>query len=58
MPNKKLEQMYTAMVEARMLEEHIAETAAQDESTAAAGSTRGQEACRVSTAIELGRETS
>jgi TPP-dependent pyruvate/acetoin dehydrogenase alpha subunit len=50
-PNQKLRQMYTAMVEARILDEHIAKSQVKAKTRLA--STRGQEACRVSTAIEL-----
>lgn len=50
-PNKKLRQMYLAMVEARILDEHIAKS--QGKAKTRLASTRGQEACRVSTAIEL-----
>ena len=49
--NKKLRQMYLAMVEARILEEHVAKL--QRKAKTKLDSTRGQEACRVSTAIEL-----
>jgi acetoin:2,6-dichlorophenolindophenol oxidoreductase subunit alpha len=49
--NKKLRQMYLAMIEARMLDEHIAKL--QRKAKTRINSTRGQEACRVSTAIEL-----
>jgi TPP-dependent pyruvate/acetoin dehydrogenase alpha subunit len=55
-PNKKLRQMYVAMVEARVLEEHIAglQTRAKNlKGRRRLDSTRGQEACRVSTAIDL-----
>ena len=50
-PNKKLRQMYTAMVESRILDEHIAKSQAKAKTRLE--SMRGQEACRVSTAIEL-----
>jgi TPP-dependent pyruvate/acetoin dehydrogenase alpha subunit len=49
--NKKLRQMYLAMVEARILDEHVAKL--QRKAKMRLDSTRGQEACRVSTAIEL-----
>ena len=56
-PNQKLRQMYVAMAEARVLGEHIARL--QGRAKGLKGrrtleSTRGQEACRVSTAIDLG----
>jgi TPP-dependent pyruvate/acetoin dehydrogenase alpha subunit len=50
--NKKLRQMYLAMVEARILDEHVAKL--QRKAKTRLDSTRGQEACRVSTSIELG----
>lgn len=50
-PNKKLKQMYLAMVEARILDEHVAKSQAKAKTRLA--STRNQEACRVSTSIEL-----
>ncbi|MEO6804961.1 MAG: thiamine pyrophosphate-dependent enzyme [Edaphobacter sp.] len=58
-PNKKLRQMYVAMVEARVLGEHISDLQrgarrGKGAGKLRAGSTRGQEACRVSTAIDLG----
>jgi TPP-dependent pyruvate/acetoin dehydrogenase alpha subunit len=52
-PNKKLRQMYLAMVEARILDEHVAKL--QRKAKTRLDSTHGQEACRVSTAIELER---
>jgi TPP-dependent pyruvate/acetoin dehydrogenase alpha subunit len=59
-PNKKLRQMYVAMVEARVLDEHIARLQKRvkglknPKGRRRLDSTRGQEACRVSTAIDLG----
>ena len=53
-PNTKLRQMYEAMVEARVLDEHIARLQRRVRGRRKLGSTRGQEACRVSTAIDLG----
>jgi TPP-dependent pyruvate/acetoin dehydrogenase alpha subunit len=56
-PNKKLRQMYVAMAEARMLDEHIAKWQKRSKNSTGKRtleSTRGQEACRVSTAIDLG----
>ena len=50
-PNKKLRQIYSAMIEARMLDEYVAKS--QRKAGIRLSSTRGQEACRVSTAIEL-----
>ncbi|MCU1319453.1 MAG: dehydrogenase component, partial [Edaphobacter sp.] len=52
--NKKLRQMYQAMVEARVLEEHVAKSQRGIKASRRLDSTHGQEACRVSTAIELG----
>jgi acetoin:2,6-dichlorophenolindophenol oxidoreductase subunit alpha len=56
-PNAKLREMYVAMAEARVLDEHIA--AMQRRARGLKGrqkleSTHGHEACRVSTAIDLG----
>jgi acetoin:2,6-dichlorophenolindophenol oxidoreductase subunit alpha len=53
-PNKKLRQMYKAMVEARILDEHIVALQKRVEKRRRLDSTRGEEACRVSTGIELG----
>jgi TPP-dependent pyruvate/acetoin dehydrogenase alpha subunit len=58
-PNMKLRQMYVAMVEARVLDEHISRLQRRARRGKGAkelrtSSTRGQEACRVSTAIDLG----
>jgi TPP-dependent pyruvate/acetoin dehydrogenase alpha subunit len=60
-PNKKLRQMYVAMVEARVLDEHIARLQRRRGKSLKGlkgrrrlESIRGQEACRVSTAIDLG----
>jgi len=53
-PNEKLRQMYRAMVEARVLDEHIARLQRRVKWRRKLESTRGQEACRVSTAIDLG----
>jgi acetoin:2,6-dichlorophenolindophenol oxidoreductase subunit alpha len=52
-PNKKLRQMYQAMVEARVLDEHIARMQKGLKACRKLNSTRGQEACRISTAIDL-----
>jgi len=51
-PNRKLKQLYAAMVEARVLDEFAARTAGKVK-RGMLKSTRGQEACRVSTAMEL-----
>jgi TPP-dependent pyruvate/acetoin dehydrogenase alpha subunit len=51
--NKKLRQMYLAMVEARILDEHIAKLQRSGKARQRLDSTHGQEACCVSTAIEL-----
>jgi acetoin:2,6-dichlorophenolindophenol oxidoreductase subunit alpha len=56
-PNGKLRQMYVAMAEARALEEHVAGLQRRVKGTKGrrrVDSIRGQEACRVSTAIDLG----
>jgi acetoin:2,6-dichlorophenolindophenol oxidoreductase subunit alpha len=53
-PNTKLRQMYGAMAEARVLDEHIVRLQRRVKGRRRLGSTRGQEACRVSTAIDLG----
>lgn len=52
-PNKKLRDLYTAMVEARVLDEHLTALHRKLKSTDRFESIHGQEACRVSTAIEL-----
>jgi TPP-dependent pyruvate/acetoin dehydrogenase alpha subunit len=56
-PNAKLRQMYVAMAEARVLDEHVAglqKRAKGRKGRRRVDSIRGQEACRVSTAIDLG----
>jgi acetoin:2,6-dichlorophenolindophenol oxidoreductase subunit alpha len=56
-PNKKLREMYVAMAEARVLDEHIVRLQKRVKSLKGrrrVDSIRGQEACRVSTAIDLG----
>jgi TPP-dependent pyruvate/acetoin dehydrogenase alpha subunit len=53
-PNEKLRQMYRAMAEARVLDEHIAKLQRRVKGRQRQESIRGQEACRVSTAIDLG----
>ena len=52
-PHKKLRQVYTAMVEARLLESHITRHQRRLKAAQRVDSTLGQEACRVSTALEL-----
>jgi TPP-dependent pyruvate/acetoin dehydrogenase alpha subunit len=52
--NKKLRQLYKAMVEARILAAHIVRLQRGVKAGRRLDSTHGQEACRVSTAIELG----
>ena len=51
-PNAKLRQMYIAMAEARVLDGHIARLAGRSKGRRLE-SIRGQEACRVSTAVDL-----
>jgi TPP-dependent pyruvate/acetoin dehydrogenase alpha subunit len=56
-PHAKLRQMYVAMAEARVLEEHVAELQKRvkgGKGRRRLDSIRGQEACRVSTGIDLG----
>jgi TPP-dependent pyruvate/acetoin dehydrogenase alpha subunit len=53
-PNKKLRQMYVAMVEARVLDGRILRLQKKMKARRRLESIRGQEACRVSTAIDLG----
>jgi len=56
-PNAKLRQMYGAMAEARVLDEHVAglqKRVKGSKGRRRLDSIRGQEACRVSTAIDLG----
>ena len=53
MPNKKLLQMYGVMADARALDEHIQGLQKRVKARRRLNSTRGQEACRVSTALEL-----
>lgn len=52
-PNQKLLQIYTAIVEMRLLDEYAATLHHKKKLHRKPGSIRGQEACRVSTAIEL-----
>jgi TPP-dependent pyruvate/acetoin dehydrogenase alpha subunit len=52
-PNKKLLQMYGVMADARALDEHIQKLQKGVKARRRLDSTRGQEACRVSTALEL-----
>jgi TPP-dependent pyruvate/acetoin dehydrogenase alpha subunit len=53
-PNAKLRQMYVAMAELRLLDERIAKSQKKIKARRRIDSIRGQEAVRVSTAIELG----
>ena len=53
-PNEKMRQMYRAMVEARVLDEHIAKLQKKMKRRLTFDTIRGQEACRVSTVIDLG----
>jgi TPP-dependent pyruvate/acetoin dehydrogenase alpha subunit len=53
-PNTKLRQMYVAMAEVRVLDEHIARLRKTVKGRRRQESTRAEEACRVSTAIDLG----
>lgn len=50
MPDERLRQMYTAMVQMRMLEEHLA---GERKSAGARGTIRGEEAARASTVLSL-----
>jgi TPP-dependent pyruvate/acetoin dehydrogenase alpha subunit len=52
-PNKKLRQMYASMAEARALDQRIDKLQKGVKGRRKLESTRGQEACRVSTAIDL-----
>jgi TPP-dependent pyruvate/acetoin dehydrogenase alpha subunit len=52
-PNQKLLQIYTAIVEMHLLDEYAATLHHKKKLHRKPGSVRGQEACRVSTAIEL-----
>jgi acetoin:2,6-dichlorophenolindophenol oxidoreductase subunit alpha len=52
-PNKKLLQMYGVMADARALDEHIQRSQKGLKGRRRLLSTRGEEACRVSTALEL-----
>jgi TPP-dependent pyruvate/acetoin dehydrogenase alpha subunit len=51
--NKKLRQLYVAMVGARVLDKYAARRRGKENKAGRLVSTRGEEACRVSTAIEL-----
>ena len=53
-PHVKLRQMYAAMTRARLLDEHIGGLRKGVKGRWRMDSTRGQEGCRVSTAIDLG----
>jgi TPP-dependent pyruvate/acetoin dehydrogenase alpha subunit len=52
-PNKKLRELFVAMVEMRVLDEHIAGLQRGVKARRRLESTRGEEACRVSMAIDL-----
>ncbi len=52
-PNKKLRQIYLAMAEARVLDDHILRLQGASKGRRRLDSVRGEEACRVSTAIDL-----
>jgi TPP-dependent pyruvate/acetoin dehydrogenase alpha subunit len=52
-PNKKLRQIYTTMVQARQLDEHVTKLQRKTKTRRRLSSTLGEEACRVATAIEL-----
>lgn len=52
-PSKKLRQMFVAMAEGRCLDEHVAKLQRKRKIRLPLDSIRGQEACRVSTAIDL-----
>ncbi len=52
-PNKKMQQMYTAMAEARVLDDYIVKLQRTAKGRPRLESTRGQEALRVSTTIDL-----
>jgi len=52
-PHKKLRQLFVAMVEMRALDEHIAKLQRGAKARRRLDSTGGEEACRVSTAIDL-----
>jgi TPP-dependent pyruvate/acetoin dehydrogenase alpha subunit len=52
-PNKKLRQLFVAMVEMRVLDEHVARVQRGVKARRRMVSTRGEEACRVSLGIEL-----
>jgi TPP-dependent pyruvate/acetoin dehydrogenase alpha subunit len=53
-PDKKLRQLFVAMVEMRLLDEHIAGLQRGVKARRRLDSTSGEEACRVSMAVELG----
>lgn len=53
-PNEKLRRMYRAMAEVRVLDDHITKLQRRMKGRRRLGSIRGQEACLVSTAIDLG----
>src|SRR5947209_16831243 len=51
--NEKLRQLYVAMVESRILADHVAHMQRRLKRSRRLATTRGQEACRVSTTLEL-----
>jgi len=53
--NKKLREMFVAMVEARALDEHVSRSQRRRKTRLRLDSIHGQEASRVSTAIDLGQ---
>lgn len=53
MPHRKLRQMYVAMVEARLLDDHLAVKKGRNKMRRGLDSIHGEEACRVSTSIDL-----
>ena len=54
-PNKKLREMFVAMVATRALDEHAVALLRKRKIRLRLDSIRGQEACRISTAIDLGQ---
>lgn len=52
-PNKRLREIYTAIAELRLLEEHLAQRKPRQRSASQTSLTFGEEACRASTALSL-----
>ena len=52
-PNRRLREMYVAMFEARLLDDHCLATLTTGKKPNKLSSRRGEEACRISTAIDL-----